>query len=95
MQAGSLVRGRVREDRPHEEDGRRQQQRQCLNGSHDRGPPALETNTLERAWCEGLDGRAGRSGRSASSSPPESHATTAGPIGVKNPDVAPVMPSTR
>jgi len=48
-----------------------------------------------RAWCEGLDGRAGHSGRSASSSPPKSHATTAGPIGIRNPDVAPVMPSTR
>jgi hypothetical protein len=48
-----------------------------------------------RAWCEGLDDRAGRSGRSESSSPPKSHATTAGPIGIKNPDVAPVMPSTR
>ena len=47
------------------------------------------------AWCEGLDGRAGLSGRSAASRPPASHATPAGPIGIRNPDVAPGMPSMR
>jgi len=101
MQAGPLLGGGVRQDRPHEEDGRRQQQRQCLNGPHDRPPPSRASvisvgdEHARRAWCEGLDGRAGRSGRSASLSPPKSHATTAGPIGIKNPDVTPVMPSTR
>jgi len=40
MQAGPLLGGGVRQDRPHKEDGRRQHQRQGLNGSHDRPPPS-------------------------------------------------------
>jgi hypothetical protein len=70
----------VREDRPHEEDGRRQQQRQCLNESHDRPSPyraamaASLTLVLAHArasWFEAVSGRTCRSGRSASSAPPK------------------------
>lgn len=82
IQAGTLVWSRVRQDRPHEEDGRGQQERQRLNGSHDRPSrsrasaasaltPGVETNMLEGAWSECLRGRACRSGRSALSAPPE------------------------
>jgi hypothetical protein len=35
MQPGTLVWGGVRENHPHEEDRCSQQQRQCLNDSHD------------------------------------------------------------
>ena len=82
MQAGTLVWGGVREDRPHEEDGRRQQQRQCLNGSHDRPslsrasvvsslPARVGDEHARGAESEGLSGRTCRSGHSASSAPPE------------------------
>ena len=63
-------------------------------GSH-RLTSCVGDEYARRAWCEGLDGRAGLSGRSAASRPPASHATPAGPIGIRNPDVAPVRPSTR
>lgn len=82
IQAGPLFGGGMREDRPHEEDGRRQQQRQCLNGSHDRPSPprvSVAASLLRRvgdehargAESESLGGRACRSGRSASSAPPD------------------------
>jgi hypothetical protein len=57
--------------------------------------PLRWRRTRSTCLVRGLGRRAGRSGRSASSSPPKSHATTAGPIGIGNHDVAPVMPSTR
>jgi hypothetical protein len=82
MQAGPLLGGGVRQDRPHEEDGGRQHQRQCLNGSHDRpSPPRVSVASslpscvgdehAPGAWPEDLDDRLCRSGHSASSAPPE------------------------
>lgn len=80
MQAGPLVWGGVREDHPHEEDGRHQQERQCLNDSHDQ--PSLDrvsvpssvtvrvADALARgAEAEVLRGRTCRSGRSALNRP--------------------------
>lgn len=82
IQAALLVWGRVREDRPHEQDCRRQQQRQCFNGSHDRPSPdcvSVASSLPSRvgyehalgAWPEDLGDRSCRSGRSASSAPPD------------------------
>ena len=80
MQAGPLVWGRVREDHPHEEDRRHQQQRQCFNDSHDRPSPEcvsvplpsrVEDEHALGAWPEDLDDRFCRSGRRAWSAPPD------------------------
>jgi hypothetical protein len=80
VQAALLVRGRVREDHPHEEGRRHQQQRQGLNGSHDRLSPecVLVASSLASrvgdehalgAWPEDPDDRFCRNGHSASSAP--------------------------
>ncbi len=82
IQAALLVWGWVREDHPHEQDRRHQQQRQCLNGSHDRPLPDCVSVASSRpsrvgdehalgAWPEDLDDRFCRSGHSASSAPPD------------------------
>lgn len=45
MQTGTLIWGRVRQDRPHKQDDRGQQHGQCLSGSHDRSSPSRASGT--------------------------------------------------
>jgi hypothetical protein len=102
-QAGPLVWGRVREDHPHEQDRRRQQQRQCLNGSH--GPPSLDCVSMTSSLPAPRWRRTRSPGPSAwtlapavavvahGQRPPKSHATTGGPAGTTKPAVEPVRPT--
>lgn len=82
VQAGPFVWSLVREDHPHEEDSHHQQQRQCLNDSHDRPslsrasvavslPLRVADGHARDSWSDGLGGWICRSGRIASSTPAE------------------------